>query len=908
MARHTLVRTAFILTTILAVTLMTNRSAVAQANIYVPGNEINGVTWTTPTTGTYRFTITGGAFSPWGCDAQFSEPDCSDPGSKWCWGWHANTIGCIDRSPWSSCPPQNCQFEAPACDFAFGDGCYWTTSQKAEAASLGMFVDVSLNVGQVVLLLAPDHKGFYAANRGGVYVSIRQIYKPIASFAYSPDKPMVGENITFDASASYDTDGTIESYQWDFGDGNTSSGQMVTYNYTQPDKYTITLTVTDNDGLMDSIQQDVTVGVPVILVHGWRPALTDLGQVATWEILKSRLEAEGIPYYEFDYLPADGNPVAYAYDLKKFVDSINTDTKFTGKFDIVCHSMGAMVSRYYIENLGGADKTRLWIGIAPVNQGAAIADDILIRTLRFLVPSLLRKFFPDMTIDDPALEHMRTISDTVRKLNYDGIATNIIYKVIVGYNGTRRESFCGLSGRTWAKNLNNPHYLTYQGDGAVAIEQSKLPGNFGIDCINDVNHSSILSSSEVLTRVIAYLKDPGTSSLNNTPPPDPTDDLVAATDNRGILPHGIQKQITFDVDSSVQKTTVISDWLGSDIDLQIITPSQQVLNSDEYPVIEYLKEDGVIYYLIDAPTPGTWTANLIPVDVPQKGEPYSFDVFYTSPLVLNLTTTEETYDYPAGASATIIAQLTDINGAVTGATVSAQILRPDLSTDEVVLYDDATHGDFVANDGNYTNFYSLLTDGDYVVSVYANGIIAGSLFERMDIKTLHANFNVDFNRDGIIDFIDFATLAKYWLEKDCGYPERCEGTDLDFNGSIDFIDLCMFADHWLESIFVPILGDFSGDGKVDFIDFAIFANQWLLEKLSADIAPGKGDGIVNFLDYAVFANGWQGNMNGLADFVSQWLEPSAYCADIAPLPSGDSIVDFLDLAEFADHWLEGTSP
>jgi hypothetical protein len=87
---------------------------------------------------------------------------------------------------------------------------------------------------------------------------------PLASFIYSPQKPIVDENITFDASASYDSDGTIVSYEWAFGDGNTTSGEVVAHSYTQIGQYTVTLTVTDNDGFTDSSQQNVAVKIPLV--------------------------------------------------------------------------------------------------------------------------------------------------------------------------------------------------------------------------------------------------------------------------------------------------------------------------------------------------------------------------------------------------------------------------------------------------------------------------------------------------------------------------------------------------------------------------------------------------------------------------------------------------------------------
>ncbi|PWT89417.1 MAG: hypothetical protein C5B54_08965 [Acidobacteria bacterium] len=71
---------------------------------------------------------------------------------------------------------------------------------------------------------------------------------PVASFTLSPLS--AGENapINFDASGSTDSDGTVQSYDWDFGDGATGSGKTVTHSYTSAGTFTVTLTVTDNSG------------------------------------------------------------------------------------------------------------------------------------------------------------------------------------------------------------------------------------------------------------------------------------------------------------------------------------------------------------------------------------------------------------------------------------------------------------------------------------------------------------------------------------------------------------------------------------------------------------------------------------------------------------------------------------
>jgi len=85
-----------------------------------------------------------------------------------------------------------------------------------------------------------------------------------ANFTYSPKNPTTADNISFNASSSYDPDGNIASYEWDFGDGNTSSGEIVTYRYTTAGTYIVNLTVTDDDGATGWITKNVAVIVTVI--------------------------------------------------------------------------------------------------------------------------------------------------------------------------------------------------------------------------------------------------------------------------------------------------------------------------------------------------------------------------------------------------------------------------------------------------------------------------------------------------------------------------------------------------------------------------------------------------------------------------------------------------------------------
>ncbi|PSG96978.1 peptidase S8/S53 subtilisin kexin sedolisin [Thermoplasmatales archaeon SW_10_69_26] len=66
-------------------------------------------------------------------------------------------------------------------------------------------------------------------------------------------------NCTFDASNATDADGNLTSYDWDLGDGTTATGEVVDHSYEAEGTYTVTLTVTDDEGTQDDATTDVTV-------------------------------------------------------------------------------------------------------------------------------------------------------------------------------------------------------------------------------------------------------------------------------------------------------------------------------------------------------------------------------------------------------------------------------------------------------------------------------------------------------------------------------------------------------------------------------------------------------------------------------------------------------------------------
>ena len=124
---------------------------------------------------------------------------------------------------------------------------------------------------------------------------------PIAE-AGGPYSGTVNEPTQFNGSASGDPDGSIISYDWDFGDGNTGKGITPTHSYIVSGTYDVTLTVTDDTGATDSVTTKAAIGI------GNQAPIADANNPYSGTV--------GVPLqFNGSYSTDDGTIVAYDWDF-----------------------------------------------------------------------------------------------------------------------------------------------------------------------------------------------------------------------------------------------------------------------------------------------------------------------------------------------------------------------------------------------------------------------------------------------------------------------------------------------------------------------------------------------------------------------------------------------------------------
>lgn len=186
------------------------------------------------------------------------------------------------------------------------------------------------------------------------------------------------------------------------------------------------------------------------------------------------------------------------------------------------------------------------------------------------------------------------------------------------------------------------------------------------------------------------------------------------------------------VDSSVSQATFSITWGGSDLDLELETPSGNRIDpaaASADPNIEFLTSPTLEFYRIMSPQPGQWTLYSTAVIADAGGEEYTARVTADSDLLMDL--------FSDGGDLTgdpihVIASIADTQP-ILNAAVTAEIVSPNPNDSATItLFDDGKHEDGFADDGTYGNvFTNTSTSGSYQITAYSSGVsISSDAFER----------------------------------------------------------------------------------------------------------------------------------------------------------------------------------
>jgi pimeloyl-ACP methyl ester carboxylesterase len=467
--------------------------------------------------------------------------------------------------------------------------------------------------------------------------------------------------------------------------------------------------------------------VPVILVHGY------FGEPADMAYFEQNLNYSR-PVYSLDYAPGDctlffgggcakGDIKGYASTLSFYVDEVLRNEK-ARKVDLVVHSMGGLVSRWYAEMIG-SQKVRNLVMLGTPNHGS----ELFYERYRIFLPPLI----PLIPLIDVGLgkagKQMTPHSVFLNRLNLmengqESINGNVNYWLIGGNRS----------------HLPRKWVLPGEDDGWVSMDSLAITNtNVNGPRKYHLDHGELKENSEVLAYIEGILQ-------GNLPLQPATPETLgkAATENtlqeisliRGTARQGEENRHNTVLDS-VYRAVFTLAFPAGEINFSLITPKGDVLDNSSpfYNSSAYLQT-----FDIQAPSTGNWTLIVRGHNVSANGTEYSIFTFVETETTLFAGL--QKYELLPGEEFYISANFSSPLP-VTGASVAAEINLPDGNVTSVALYDDGNHNDSLPDDGLYSNIFSETLRGEYGVTVKAEGNVNGENVTR----EAYLSFTVDIYPD-----------------------------------------------------------------------------------------------------------------------------------------------------------------
>ncbi|MDI6781163.1 MAG: CARDB domain-containing protein [bacterium] len=522
--------------------------------------------------------------------------------------------------------------------------------------------------------------------------------------------------------------------------GNTYAGSIHTDSETKGVEYYIE--AKDNTAnIAATTVSFISVGYPVLLVHGLN------GNAAgTWQkegdgkcnFVKKLGEFANV--FTIDLEPSNFDIKVLAGDLLSKINSIKRQTN-APKVDVVGYSMGGLVARWYAKYLNSNNSVRKLIMIGTPNHGAFLytvlyeglhATESILDPLQIFrdhtppVETIVRSY---IGVPGEAGLQMLPISPFLYQLNYGSVSNLLRQEDILAPN----IDHCTIAGTIIDPRLAGilPVSRLVKTDGVVRVESVKLDNVKNIEV--PYNHLNITESEDVCGIVSSILKGislPQQAPLRASAPEGTPTSVQHMPIIYGTISQSGTKSYNIPVDSTIDEISFLLGWEGGDIGLTL-TAADGTLITPTYSTesVSYFNDTqiSVAEYTVKNPAAGTWTVNVNANNVSGVGT-YSVEILAESTLICSLATDKGVYD--PNQTIHITAMLANNNIPLTGASVTARVITP-ATIEEILLYDDGTHGDTQLNDGTYTNTYTNTNvSGNYCIIATAIGSINNQPFVR----------------------------------------------------------------------------------------------------------------------------------------------------------------------------------
>lgn len=191
----------------------------------------------------------------------------------------------------------------------------WLYIDDIMVIDLGGVHALEEEIGTVNLTAGEHSLDIYFAERhvvesGFYFEFLNESIEIVSTVIWDDITAEMNEPVIFEGGCSYDDDGTIVSYEWNFGDGNTGVGQSPEHSYSSSGTFTVTLTVEDDAGAQDTDTCLVTI------IN--QPPVADAGEDQTVYFFET-VYFDGSGSYD-----AGGEIVTYSWDFGDGTDGLGT--------------------------------------------------------------------------------------------------------------------------------------------------------------------------------------------------------------------------------------------------------------------------------------------------------------------------------------------------------------------------------------------------------------------------------------------------------------------------------------------------------------------------------------------------------------------------------------------------------